>query len=92
MLLTAVLRRGRSPGRHWIGKHRRQQYVSEQAKQNMIHLLEIEAENQCRLSTPYTSTEQEYGHAAERRAIKAAIEAIKAACAAKFPPHRFAAD
>ncbi|XP_005406371.1 PREDICTED: ribosomal protein 63, mitochondrial [Chinchilla lanigera] len=90
MLLTAVLRRGRIPGRQWIGKHRRPRFVSEQAKQNLVRRLEVEAENQYWLSMPYMSVAQERGHAAERRAR--AFEAIKAARAAKFPPHRFAAD
>ncbi|CAD7671275.1 large ribosomal subunit protein mL63 [Vulpes vulpes] len=90
MFLTALLLRNRIPGRQWIGKHRRPRAVSFQAKQNMIRRLEIEAENQYWLSTPYLSAEQEYGHAAERRA--AAFEAIKAAKMAKFPPHRFVAD
>ncbi|XP_003477440.1 large ribosomal subunit protein mL63 [Cavia porcellus] len=90
MFLTAVLCRGHIPGRQWIGKHRRPRFVSEQAKRNMIRRLEVEAENHYWLSMPYMTAEQEHGHAAERRAR--AFEAIKAARAAKFPPHRFAAD
>ncbi|XP_008581466.1 PREDICTED: ribosomal protein 63, mitochondrial [Galeopterus variegatus] len=90
MFLTALLRRNRIPGRQWIGKHRRPRIVSSHAKQNMLRRLEIEAENHYWLSTPYLSAEQEYGHAAARRA--AAFEAIKAATASKFPPHRFVAD
>ncbi|XP_072590269.1 large ribosomal subunit protein mL63-like isoform X4 [Vulpes vulpes] len=84
---TTPLNSSRIPGRQWIGKHRRPRAVSFQAKQNMIRRLEIEAENQYWPSTPYLSAEQEYGHAAERRA--AAFEAIKAAKMAKFPPHRY---
>ncbi|KFO22208.1 ribosomal protein 63, mitochondrial [Fukomys damarensis] len=90
MFLTVVLRRARIPGRLTIGKHRRPRFVSEQAKQNMIRRLEVEAENHYWLSMPYMSAEQEIGHAAERRAR--AFEAIKAARKAKFPPHRFTAD
>lgn len=90
MFLTALLRRNRIPGRQWIGKHRRPRTVSSQAKQNMIRRLEIEAENHYWLSMPYLTAEQEYGHAAERRA--AAFEAIKAASMSKFPPHRFVVD
>ncbi|EHB03881.1 Ribosomal protein 63, mitochondrial [Heterocephalus glaber] len=56
----------------------------------MIRRLEVEAENHYWLSMPYMTAEQERGHAAERRAR--AFEALKAAHAAKFPPHRFVAD
>ncbi|XP_053419941.1 ribosomal protein 63, mitochondrial [Nycticebus coucang] len=90
MFLTAFLRRGRIPGRQWIGKHRRPRYVSWHAKQGMIQRLEIEAENHYWLSMPYMTAEQEYGHAAARKAQ--AFEAIKAAATSKFPPHRFVAD
>ncbi|XP_049634294.1 ribosomal protein 63, mitochondrial [Suncus etruscus] len=90
MFLTARLLRNRIPGRQWIGKHRRPRPVSFQAKQNMIRRLETEAENHYWLSMPYLTAEQEYGHAATRRA--AAFEAIKAASTAKFPPHRFVGD
>lgn len=90
MFLTALLRRNRIPGRQWSGKHRRPRQVSVFAKQNMIRRLEIEAENHYWLSMPYMSAEQEYGHAAARRAE--AFEALKAARTSKFPPHRFIAD
>ncbi|ELW47579.1 ribosomal protein 63, mitochondrial [Tupaia chinensis] len=90
MFLTALLLRNRIPGRQLIGKHRRPRFVSSQAKQNMIRRLEIEAENHYWLSMPYLTEEQEYGHAAARRAE--AFEAIKAASTSKFPPHRFAVD
>ncbi|KAM5288158.1 large ribosomal subunit protein mL63 [Ctenodactylus gundi] len=90
MFLTRLLRRNRIPGRQWIGKHRRPRHVSEWAKRAMIRRLEIEAENHYWLSMPYLSAEQEYGHAAERRAQ--AFQAIKEASASKFPPHRFVAD
>ena len=86
MFLTALLCRGRIPGRQWIGKHRRPRTVSALAKQNMIRRLEIEAENHYWLSRPFLTAEQERGHAAARRA--AAFEALKAAQAAKFPAHR----
>ncbi|EAX08296.1 mitochondrial ribosomal protein L57 [Homo sapiens] len=90
MFLTALLWRGRIPGRQWIGKHRRPRFVSLRAKQNMIRRLEIEAENHYWLSMPYMTREQERGHAAVRR--REAFEAIKAAATSKFPPHRFIAD
>ncbi|XP_027963722.1 ribosomal protein 63, mitochondrial [Eumetopias jubatus] len=90
MFLTALLRRNRLSGRQWIGKHRRPRTVSFHAKQSMIRRLEIEAENHYWLSMPYLTAEQEYGHAAERRA--AAFEAIKAASMSKFPPNRFVVD
>lgn len=90
MILTAALLRGRIPGRQWIGKHRRSRPVSFQAKQNMIRRLEVEAENHYWLSMPYMTAEQEFGHAAERRAQ--AFEAIKAAATSKFPKHRYVAD
>lgn len=90
MFLTALLRRNRIPGRQWIGKHRRPRTVSFQAKQNMIRRLETEAENHYWLSMPCLSAEQEYGHAAARRA--AAFRAIKAASQAKFPRHRVLVD
>ena len=90
MFLTVLLCRNRLPGSQWIGKHRRPRTVSSQAKQNMIRRLEIEAENHYWLSMPYLTAEQEYGHAAERRAM--AFEAIKAASTSKFPTHRFVAD
>ncbi|XP_055282372.1 ribosomal protein 63, mitochondrial [Moschus berezovskii] len=86
MFLTALLCRGRIPGRQWIGKHRRPRTVSALAKQNVIRRLEIEAENHYWLSRPFLTAEQERGHAAARRA--AAFEALKAAQAAKFPAHR----
>ena len=90
MFLTAVLLRGRIPGRQWIGKHRRPRTVSFQAKESMIRRLEVEAENHYWLSMPYMTAEQECGHAAERRAQ--AFEAIKAAATSKFPKHRYIAD
>ncbi|KAM9189763.1 large ribosomal subunit protein mL63 isoform 1-T2 [Dugong dugon] len=90
MFLTALLRRNRIPGRQWIGKHRRPRTVSFHAKQNMIRRLEIEAENHYWLSMPYLTAEQEYGHAAIRRAE--AFAAIKASSTSKFPPHRFVVD
>ncbi|XP_042541576.1 ribosomal protein 63, mitochondrial [Dipodomys spectabilis] len=90
MFLTALLRRGRIPGRQWTGKHRRPRFVSSGAKQRMIRRLEMESENHYWLSMPYLTAEQEYGHAAERRAQ--AFEAIKAAATSKFPPHRYVAD
>uniref|UniRef100_H2NJD3 Mitochondrial ribosomal protein L57 n=2 Tax=Pongo abelii TaxID=9601 RepID=H2NJD3_PONAB len=90
MFLTALLCRGRIPGRQWIGKHRRPRFVSLRAKQNMIRRLEIEAENHYWLSMPYMTREQERGHAAVRR--REAFEAIKVAATSKFPPHRFIAD
>ncbi|CAN0561740.1 unnamed protein product [Rangifer tarandus platyrhynchus] len=86
MFLTALLSRGRIPGRQWIGKHRRPRTVSALAKQNVIRRLEIEAENHYWLSRPFLTAEQERGHAAARRA--AAFEALKAAQVAKFPAHR----
>ncbi|KAB1267642.1 Ribosomal protein 63; mitochondrial [Camelus dromedarius] len=86
MFLTALLRRSRIPGRQWTGKHRRPRPVSDQAKRNMVRRLETETENHYWLSRPYLTAEQEYGHAAARRA--AAFEAIKAAQAARFPAHR----
>ncbi|XP_024606637.1 ribosomal protein 63, mitochondrial [Neophocaena asiaeorientalis asiaeorientalis] len=86
MFLTALLRRGRIPGRQWIGKHRRPRPVSAQAKQNMVRRLEIEAENHYWLSRPFLTAEQERGHAAARRA--AAFQALKAAQASKFPASR----
>ncbi|XP_021573211.1 ribosomal protein 63, mitochondrial [Carlito syrichta] len=55
-------------------------------RQAMVRRLEVEAENHYWLSAPYMTAEQERGHAAERRAR--AFEALKAACAARFPPHR----
>ncbi|KAF3825947.1 hypothetical protein GH733_006774 [Mirounga leonina] len=90
MFLTALLRRNRLPGRQWIGKHRRPRTVSFHAKERMIRRLEVEAENHYWLSMPCLTAEQEYGHAAERRA--AAFEAIKAASMSKFPPSRFVVD
>lgn len=90
MFLTAFLRRNRIPGKQWIGKHRRPRTVSFHAKQNIIRRLEIEAENHYWLSAPYLTAEQEYGHAAARRA--AAFEAIKALSRSKFPQHRLVAD
>ena len=90
MFVTALLLRNRIPGSQWIGKHRRPRAVSFHAKQNMIRRLEIEAENHYWLSMPYLTAEQEYSHAAGRRA--AAFEAIKAASVSKFPPHRFVVD
>ncbi|XP_004714882.1 ribosomal protein 63, mitochondrial [Echinops telfairi] len=90
MFLTAFLLRNRIPGKMWIGKHRRPRTVSHFSKENMIRRLEIEAENHYWLSTPYLTAEQEFGHAAVRRAR--AFEAIKAASTSKFPPHRFVAD
>ncbi|XP_058403823.1 large ribosomal subunit protein mL63 [Diceros bicornis minor] len=90
MFLSALLRRNRIPGRQWIGKHRRPRTVSFHAKQNMLRRLETEAENHYWLSTPYLTAEQEFGHAAGRRA--AAFEAIKAAGASRFPLHRRVVD
>ncbi|XP_006988498.1 large ribosomal subunit protein mL63 [Peromyscus maniculatus bairdii] len=90
MFFTAVLLRGRIPGHQWIGKHRRPRNVSFRMKENMIRRLEVEAENHYWLSMPYMTVEQEYRHAAERRAQ--AFEAIKAAATSKFPPHRYVAD
>lgn len=90
MFLTAVLLRGRISGSQWLGKHRRPRTVSFHAKQNMIRRLEVEAENHYWLSMPYLTAEQEYGHAAERRAQ--AFEAIKAAATSKFPKHKYVAD
>ncbi|XP_077014952.1 large ribosomal subunit protein mL63 [Tamandua tetradactyla] len=90
MFLTALLRRNRIPGHQWIGKHRRPRAVSSRAKQSMIRRLEIEAENHYWLSMPYLTAQQEYGHAAVRRAQ--AFEAIKAASTSKFPSHRFVVD
>ncbi|CAO2591152.1 Ribosomal protein 63, mitochondrial [Lemmus lemmus] len=90
MFLTANLLRGRIPGRQWIGKHRRPRNVSFQMKANMLRRLEVEAENHYWLSMPYMTAEQEYGHAAQRRAQ--AFEAIKAAATSRFPEHRYVAD
>ncbi|XP_005075361.2 ribosomal protein 63, mitochondrial [Mesocricetus auratus] len=90
MLLTSVLLRGRIPGRQWIGKHRRPRTVTFQMKENMLRRLEVEAENHYWLSMPYMTPEQEFGHAAERRAQ--AFEAIKAAATSRFPKHRYVAD
>lgn len=90
MFLTALLLRNRIPGRQWIGKHRRPRAVSAYAKQNMIRRLETEAENHYWLSMPFLSAQQEYGHAAARRA--AAFQALRAASQAKFPPHRRLGD
>ncbi|XP_039111169.1 ribosomal protein 63, mitochondrial [Hyaena hyaena] len=90
MFLTALLRRNRIPGRQWMGKHRRPRSVSFHAKQNLVRRLEIEAENHYWLSRPFLTAEQEFGHAAARRA--AAFEAIKAAGMSKAPPHRFVGD
>lgn len=90
MFLTALLLRNRIPGRQWIGKHRRPRAVSAHAKQNMIRRLETEAENHYWLSMPFLSAQQEYGHAAARRA--AAFQALRAARQAKFPPHRLLRD
>ncbi|XP_058897484.1 large ribosomal subunit protein mL63 [Kogia breviceps] len=86
MFLTALLLRGRIPGRQWIGKHRRPRSVSAQAKQNMVRRLEVEAENHYWLSRPFLTTEQERGHAAARRL--AAFQALKASQAARFPASR----
>lgn len=90
MFLTALLRRNRIPGRQWIGKHRRPRAVSARAQQNVLRRLDTEAENHYWLSAPHLSAEQEHGHAAARRA--AAFRAIKAACEARFPPHRRLVD
>ena len=64
--------------------------VSFQAKQNMIHRLEIEAEDQYWRNASYLSAEQEYGHTTGYRA--AAFKAIKVTRMSKFPLHRFVAD
>ncbi|KAM6178066.1 large ribosomal subunit protein mL63 [Rhynchocyon petersi] len=90
MFLSAFLCRNRIPGRQWIGKHRRPRRVSFFSKQNMIRRLEIEAENHYWLSMPHLTAEQEFGHAAARRAET--FEAIKRASTSNFPPHRFVAD
>ncbi|XP_001518944.1 ribosomal protein 63, mitochondrial [Ornithorhynchus anatinus] len=90
MFLSALLLGTRIPGKQWIGKHRRPRYVNAGMKGRMVRRLEIEAENEYWLGQPYMSREQEYGHAAARK--REAFEALKAARAANFPPHRFVAD
>ncbi|XP_038617841.1 ribosomal protein 63, mitochondrial [Tachyglossus aculeatus] len=90
MFLSAILRHNRIPGKQWIGKHRRPRFVSAGMKQRLVRRLEMEAENEYWLGRPYMSREQEHGHAAARK--REAFEALKAAKAAKFPPHRFVAD
>jgi hypothetical protein len=64
MFLTAVLLRGRIPGRQWIRKHRWPRTLFLQAKENMI--CRLEAENHYWLSM--SNMTAKYGHATERRA------------------------
>ncbi|XP_029031333.1 ribosomal protein 63, mitochondrial [Betta splendens] len=87
MFLTLTLLRKGIPGKQWIGKHRRPRQITWQMRHNMLKHLEREAENEYWISRPYMTPEQEYGHAAERRAqnwLK-----IKEAKFAKFPEHKY---
>ncbi|XP_007529537.1 large ribosomal subunit protein mL63 [Erinaceus europaeus] len=90
MFLTALLLRNHIPGRQWIGKHQRPRTVSVHAEEKLRRRLEVEAENQYWLSAPYLTSEQEFGHAAARRAL--AFQQLREACTSKFPPHRFVRD
>lgn len=90
MFLTLVLLRKGIPGKQWIGKYRRPRPITWQMKRNMVKHLEREAENEYWISRPYMTPEQEYGHAAERRAqtwLK-----IKESNFAKFPEHKSLTD
>ena len=68
MFLTLALLRKGVPGKQWIGKYRRFRPITWQMKRNMVKQLEREAENEYWISRPYMTPEQEFGHAAERRA------------------------
>lgn len=90
MFLTLALLRKGIPGKQWIGKYRRPRQITWQMKRNMLKNLEREAENEYWISRPYMTVEQEYGHAAERRAqswLK-----IKEAKFSNFPEHKHIAD
>ncbi|XP_026209547.1 ribosomal protein 63, mitochondrial [Anabas testudineus] len=90
MFLTLTLLRKGIPGKQWIGKYRRPRQITWQMKRNTVKHLEREAENEYWISRPYMTPEQEYGHAAERRAqtwLK-----IKESKFSKFPEHKFMTD
>ncbi|XP_042288873.1 ribosomal protein 63, mitochondrial [Thunnus albacares] len=90
MFLTLALLRKGIPGKQWIGKYRRPRQITWQMKRNMLNHLEREAENEYWISRPYMTPEQEYSHAAERRAqnwLK-----IKEAKFANFPEHKSVTD
>nr|XP_046210077.1 ribosomal protein 63, mitochondrial-like [Oncorhynchus gorbuscha]XP_046210078.1 ribosomal protein 63, mitochondrial-like [Oncorhynchus gorbuscha]XP_046210079.1 ribosomal protein 63, mitochondrial-like [Oncorhynchus gorbuscha]XP_046210081.1 ribosomal protein 63, mitochondrial-like [Oncorhynchus gorbuscha]XP_046210082.1 ribosomal protein 63, mitochondrial-like [Oncorhynchus gorbuscha]XP_046210083.1 ribosomal protein 63, mitochondrial-like [Oncorhynchus gorbuscha] len=90
MFLTMTLLRKGISGKQWIGKYRRPRAITWQMKRNMLVHLEREAENEYWISRPYMTTEQERGHAAERRAqnwLK-----IKETKFQKFPEHKYVAD
>ncbi|KAJ3609873.1 hypothetical protein NHX12_021967 [Muraenolepis orangiensis] len=90
MFLTMALLRKGIPGKQWIGKYRRPRTITWQMKRNMVKHLEREAENEYWISRPYMTPEQEFCHAAERRAqswLK-----IKESQTAKFPEHKYIAD
>ena len=76
MFLTALLCRGRIPGRQWIGKHRRPRTVSALAKQNMIRRLEIEAENHYWLSRPFLTAEHCLENPMDRGAWRATVHGV----------------
>ncbi|XP_029554571.1 ribosomal protein 63, mitochondrial-like [Salmo trutta] len=88
-LTVALLRKGIS-GKQWIGKYRRPRAITWQMKRNMLVHLEREAENEYWISRPYMTTEQERGHAAERRAQNWLT--IKETKFQKFPEHKYVAD
>ena len=90
MFLTMALLRKGIPGKQWIGKYRRPRAITWQMKRNMVIRLEREAENEYWISRPYMTSEQEFCHAAERRAqswLK-----IKESRFSKFPEHKYIAD
>ncbi|KAM9809051.1 large ribosomal subunit protein mL63 [Syngnathus typhle] len=90
MFLTLALLRKGIPGKQWIGKYRRPRLVTWQMKRNMVKHLEREAENEYWLSRPYMTPEQEFGHSAERRALK--WQNIKEARFNNFPKHKSVTD
>lgn len=90
MFLTIALLRKGIPGKQWIGKYRRPRPITFQMKQNMLKHLEREAENEYWISRPYMTQEQEFRHAAERRAqswLK-----IKEEKFLNFPKHKYMTD
>ncbi|XP_053568382.1 ribosomal protein 63, mitochondrial [Bombina bombina] len=90
MFLTNILFRKGIPGRQWIGKYRRPREVTWQMKRAMIRRLEIEVQNEYWISRPYMTVEQEYRHAAQRRAEeRKAIICLKEF---NFPDHKYISD
>ncbi|XP_076016494.1 large ribosomal subunit protein mL63 [Genypterus blacodes] len=84
-LTLALLKKG-IPGKQWIGKHRRLRPITWQMKRNTLKHLDREAENEYWISRPYVTPDQEFGNAAERRALS--WLKIKETKFLNFPEHK----